>query len=171
MGTNTSEHGDVRAVLDGVRRIVQSLRESSRWAEKYLGMTGAQLFVLQQLDEAPAQSLNNLAARTHTHQSSVSTIVARLVDQGFVTRTRSPRDGRTIELHLSSRGRKLAARAPNAAQQRLIQGIRELPPAKRRGLASALGALARAMDSADGEPAMFFEERASTRRRRSLRHA
>ena len=53
MGTNTSEHGDVRAVLDGVRRIVQSLRESSRWAEKYLGMTGAQLFVLQQLDEAP----------------------------------------------------------------------------------------------------------------------
>ena len=171
MGTNTSESGDVRAVLDGVRRIVQSLRESSRWAEKYLGMTGAQLFVLQQLDEAPAQSLNDLAARTHTHQSSVSTIVARLVDQGFVTRTRSPRDGRTIELHLSSRGRKLAARAPNAAQQRLIQGIRELPPARRRGLASSLAAVARAMDSAAGEPAMFFEEHGNHRRRRSLRHA
>lgn len=168
MGTNTSENGDVRAVLDGVRRIVQSLRESSRWAEKYLGMTGAQLFVLQQLDEAPAQSLNDLAARTHTHQSSVSTIVARLVDQGFVTRTRSPRDGRTIELHLSSRGRKLVTRAPNAAQQRLIKGIRELPQAQRRGLATSLAALARAMDTADGEPAMFFEEHSSNRRRRSL---
>ena len=166
MGTNTSENADVRAVLDGVRRIVQSLRESSRWAEKYVGMTGAQLFVLQQLDEAPAQSLNDLAARTHTHQSSVSTIVARLVDRGLVTRTRSPRDGRTIELHLSSRGRKLAARAPNAAQQRLIQGIRELPPARRRGLATALSTVARSMDSADGEPAMFFEERASQRRRK-----
>src|SRR5262245_10153494 len=103
MGTNTSETGDVRAVLDGVRRIVQSLRESSRWAEKYVGMTGAQLFVLQQLDEAPAQSLNDLAARTHTHQSSVSTIVTRLVDQGFVTRTQSPRDGRTIELRSEER--------------------------------------------------------------------
>jgi len=171
MGTNTSENGDVRAVLDGVRRIVQSLRESSRWAEKYLGMTGAQLFVLQELDEAPAQSLNDLAARTHTHQSSVSTIVARLVDQGFVTRTRSSRDGRTIELHLSSRGRRLTALAPSAAQQRLIQGIRELPPTRRRGLASSLAAVARAMDSADGEPAMFFEERAGTRGRRSPRHA
>ena len=170
MGANTSENGDVRAVLDGVRRIVQSLRESSRWAEKYVGMTGAQLFVLQQLDEAPAQSLNDLAARTHTHQSSVSTIVARLVDRGLVTRTRSPRDGRTIELQLSSRGRKLAARAPNAAQQRLIQGIRELPPARRRGLATALATVARAMDSADGEPVMFFEERAN-RRRRSFKHA
>ena len=125
----------------------------------------------EELDEAPAQSLNDLAARTHTHQSSVSTIVARLVDQGFVTRTRSSRDGRTIELHLSSRGRKLTARAPNAAQQRLIQGIRELPPTRRRGLASSLAAVARAMDSADGEPAMFFEERAGTRGRRSPRHA
>jgi len=170
MGTNTSEQGDVRAVLDGVRRIVQSLRESSRWAEKYVGMTGAQLFVLQQLEEAPAQSLNDLAARTHTHQSSVSTIVARLVDQGLVTRTRSPRDGRTIELDLSSRGRKLAARAPNAAQQRLIQGIRELSPARRRGLAASLAAVARAMDSAAGEPSMFFEEHAS-QRRRSPKHA
>ena len=171
MGAHTSTtEAEVRIVLDGVRRIVQTLRESSRWAEKRVGMTGAQLFVLQQLDEAPAQSLNDLAARTHTHQSSVSTIVARLVDRGLVTRTRSPRDGRTIELHLSSRGRKLAARAPNAAQQRLIQGIRELPPARRRGLATALSTVARSMDSADGEPAMFFEERAS-QRRRSLRHA
>ena len=87
MGTNISDDADVRAVLDGVRRIVQSLRESSRWAEKHVGMTGAQLFVLQKLEESPAQSLNDLAARTHTHQSSVSTIVARLVDQGLVTRT------------------------------------------------------------------------------------
>jgi DNA-binding MarR family transcriptional regulator len=170
MGTNTSGEGEVRAVLDGIRRIVQNLRESSRWAEKHLGMTAAQLFVLQKLDEAPAQSLNELAARTHTHQSSVSTIVTRLVEQGLVTRRRSTRDGRTIELQLSSRGRRLAVRAPDAAQQRLIQGIRDLPLTERRSLADALGAVARAMDAAVGEPAMFFEERA-TRRQARLRHA
>ena len=170
MGTNISDD-DVRAVLDGVRRIVQSLRESSRWAEKHVGMTGAQLFVLQKLEEAPAQSLNDLAARTHTHQSSVSTIVARLVEQGLVMRTPSPRDGRTFQLHLSSRGRRLAGRAPDAAQQRLIQGIRELAPARRRGLASALDAVARAMDSADRQPAMFFEERTHHRGRSGRHHA
>src|SRR3954468_12674201 len=93
-GTSTGDV-DVRIVLDGVRRIVQSLRESSRRAEKRVGMSGAQLFVLQKLEEAPAQSLNDLAGRTHTHQSSVSTIVARLVERGLVTRMRSPRDGRT----------------------------------------------------------------------------
>jgi MarR family transcriptional regulator, lower aerobic nicotinate degradation pathway regulator len=157
---------DVRAVLDGVRRIVQALRESSRWAEKHVGMTGAQLFVLQKLDEAPAQSLNDLADRTHTHQSSVSTIVARLVERGLVTRIRSPRDRRTIEVGLSHTGKRLVARAPGAAQDRLIHGIRQLSPARRRGLASTLSTLARQMNSADGQPQMFFEDRPSRRRRR-----
>jgi DNA-binding MarR family transcriptional regulator len=169
MGTHTSASDtDIRAVLDGVRRIVQSLRESSRWAEKHVGMSGAQLFVLRKLEEAPAQSLNALAARTHTHQSSVSTIVARLVEGGFVTRTRSITDGRTIELGLSRRGRRLVARAPDAAQERLIRGIRQLPSDRRRVLASTLTALGQAMDSADRQPAMFFEDR---RPRRGTRGA
>jgi DNA-binding MarR family transcriptional regulator len=59
-------------VLDAVRRIVQALRESSRQAERQVGLSGAQLFVLQKLAESPASSVNELAARTHTHQSSVS---------------------------------------------------------------------------------------------------
>lgn len=153
-------------MLDGIRRIVQNLRESSRWAEKHVGMTGAQLFVLQKLDEAPAQSLNDLADRTHTHQSSVSTIVARLVERGLVTRIQSPRDGRTIELGLSHRGKRLVARAPGAAQDRLIHGIRQLSPARRRALASTLTTLSHQMNSANGQPQMFFEDRPSRRRSR-----
>jgi len=169
MGSNISATGDVRAVLDGIRRIVQTLRESSRWAEKHVGMSGAQLFVLQKLAESPAQSLNALAERTHTHQSSVSTLVSRLVKDGFVTRTRSARDGRTIELDLSPRGRRLVARAPDTAQERLIRGVRQVPAARRRALASALGALVGVMNVADREPLMFFEEhgRRSQRRRRN----
>jgi DNA-binding MarR family transcriptional regulator len=169
MGPNTSVRtadGEVRVVLDGVRRIVQSLRESSRWAEKRVGMTGAQLFVLQKLEEAPAQSLNDLADRTHTHQSTVSTIVARLVERGLVTRTRSPRDGRTIELGLSPSGSRLVARAPDLAQDRLIRGIRLLPAARRRALASTLTTLARVMNSVGAQPVMFFEDNVSRRRSR-----
>ena len=167
MGSNISPvDGEVRAVLDGIRRIVHSLRESSRLAEKHVGMTGAQLFVLQQLDEAPAQSLNDLADRTHTHQSSVSTIVTRLVRRGLVTRTQSSRDRRTIELGLSPSGRRLIARAPDVAQYRLIRGVRELSGGRRRALASTLTTLARTMDARQGQPAMFFEDGLSGRRRR-----
>src|SRR3954463_14128091 len=106
MGTNTNQQGspDSQAVLDGVRRIVQALRESSRAAERRVGLTGAQLFVLQTVAANPGISLNALAARTRTHQSSVSTVVTRLVSRGLIRRTRSAGDGRTLELSLSASG-------------------------------------------------------------------
>src|SRR5262245_40728501 len=43
------EGGDLRAILDGLRRVVQVLRESSRAAERRIGLSSAQLFVLQRL--------------------------------------------------------------------------------------------------------------------------
>src|SRR6188508_2107958 len=79
MGTHTlARPHETRAILDAVRRIVRDLHESSRASEKQVGLSGAQLFVLQTLAQSPGASLNDLAARTHTHQSSVSTVVAKL---------------------------------------------------------------------------------------------
>ena len=170
MGANTSDPaGDVQAVLDAIRQIVHALRESSRWAEKHVGLTGAQLFVLQKLAESPAASVNELAGRTHTHQSSVSTVVTRLVDRGFVRRTRSGTDARSVELSLTARGQRLVDGRPDVAQDRLIRAIESLPAARRRLLAATLGELAGTMDAVDRVPAMFFEERGS--RNRNTRHA
>ena len=108
MGSNTSSRHP--HVLDAMRRIVQALRESSRWAERHVGLSGAQLFVLQTLAETPGLSVNELAERTHTHQSSVSVVVsrlaARLVERG--TRPKSA-PGRAPTV---AGGRGRLARAP-----------------------------------------------------------
>src|SRR3954465_9301852 len=87
------ERAETALALDEVRRLVQALRQSTVQAERETGLSGAQLFVLQQLAQTPAQSLNDLAERTHTHQSSVSVVVTRLVGRGLVSRQRSPEDG------------------------------------------------------------------------------
>lgn len=160
MGTHAARVDDTRAALDAIRRIVQTLRQGSRWAERHVGLSGAQLFVLQKLAESPAMSLNELAARTRTHQSSVSTVVSRLVASRFVRRARSAEDRRTLELSLAPRGRQLLARAPGAPQDRLIRAIERLSGSRRRLLASALTELAQQMDDKAGVPSMFFEERA-----------
>jgi DNA-binding MarR family transcriptional regulator len=146
------------AILDDLRRLVRVLRESSRAAESELGVTGAQLFVLRALAGTPALSLNALAARTRTHQSSVSVVVKRLVARGFVSRTASAEDARCLELKLTRRGRLLLERAPLAAQDRVIHGIEALPAQQRALLAGGLQALLRAMGSEDDAPEMFFEE-------------
>ncbi|HEX7477186.1 MAG TPA: MarR family transcriptional regulator [Polyangiales bacterium] len=149
---------EVTAVLDDLRRIVRVLRESSRAAEHQLGVTGAQLFVMRALSSTRALSLNVLAARTRTHQSTVSVVAKRLVERGFVQRTTSAIDGRRIELELTKRGRKLLQRAPFAAQDRLIEGIEKLPKKARKDLAAALHGLVEAMQLADEAPAMFFDD-------------
>jgi DNA-binding MarR family transcriptional regulator len=167
MGTHTSARPhETRAILDAVRRIVRDLHESSRAAEKQVGLSGAQLFVLQTLAESPGASLNDLAARTHTHQSSVSTVVAKLVQRGLVLRAPAAADARRLELRLSAEGRRLVTRAPDAAQTRLIHAIARLPGVRRRTLARSLAALTTEMDLAGRAPVMFFDEASRGARRR-----
>jgi len=148
---------DLSAALDAIRRIVQALRISTRAAERRLGISGAQLFVLHSLSETPADSLNELAARTFTHQSSVSTVVERLVRKRYVSRTRSSADARRVVLSLTPSGRALLRSSPDIAQLRLISALRELPPRERRTLARILDSVVHEM-GADTTPALFFEE-------------
>jgi DNA-binding MarR family transcriptional regulator len=154
MGANTNS--DTRVALDAVRRIVQSLHESSKSAERHVGVSGAQLFVLQRLAESPAASINELAERTHTHQSSASVVVTRLVQRGLVKRAQGADDLRRRELSLTAAGKRLVNRAPDAVQDRLIAAVDALPRQKRAILAGALTDLAQAVAGAR-RAQMFFE--------------
>ena len=163
------------AILDAFRRIVRVLRESSRAAEEHAGVTGAQLFVLQTLAAAgPSLSINELAERTRTHQSTVSVVVRRLVEHRLVTRRASLEDGRRVEILLTLRGRALLRRAPHLAQERLLDGIERLAPRHRAHLAVSLSALVSTMSLGDEPAGMFFEDEetvARTVQRRSRRGA
>ena len=146
-----------RAVLDSIRRIVRALRESSRKTERSVGLGAAQLFVLQRLSGAPPLSLNELADRTLTHQSSVSVVVSRLVRGGLVARRRAAADGRRVAITLTPAGREVLSRAPAAAQDRLIGALGLLGVAARKDLARHLGRLVEAMALPLHHPPMFFE--------------
>src|SRR5262245_39980439 len=95
---------DVNDVLESIRQIVRSLRVASRASERDVGLSAAQLLVLQQLGSGMALSLNDLAARTQTHQSSTSVVVAKLVSRGLIKRSRAKEDGRQINLVLTPAG-------------------------------------------------------------------
>ena len=124
----------VRAVVDALRRVVRELRLSARGAERTAGISGAQLFVLQALSAGTAQSLNELAERTLTDQSSVSVVVTRLVRRRLVSRKPSPRDARRVELALTAAGRRLLLRCPEPTQVRLVAAVRRLERRELRGL-------------------------------------
>jgi len=157
---------EVRAALDAVRRIVQALRVAGRDGERRAGVTSAQLFALQQIAEHPGVSINELAALTFTHQSSVSVVIQRLVEQRLVAKVPGADDRRRQRLVVTARGRRALQRAPVAVQERLIGAITALPVADRRALTRSLGRVARLVipKSAQLHPPMFFEEPGRARR-------
>jgi DNA-binding MarR family transcriptional regulator len=146
-----------RRVLDAMRRVVQSLRLSARAAETDLGLSGAQLFVLQKLSEERSLSVNDLAERTLTHQSSVSVVASRLVEKGLVARERAAGDARRLELSITPKGRAMLRRSPLAAQERLLHGLAEMSERQRAQLAALLERLNEGAGLADASPRMFFD--------------
>jgi DNA-binding MarR family transcriptional regulator len=150
--------------LDSFRRVVRLLRLSSREAEREVGLSGAQLFVLQKLSEAKMLSVNDLAECTHTHQSSVSVVAQTLVDKGLVARARAADDARRLELTLTPAAKSLMRKAPGAAQDRLIDAINRLPATTRKQLASGLSKLVEEAGLGDTEAPMLMDEAPAPRK-------
>jgi MarR family transcriptional regulator, lower aerobic nicotinate degradation pathway regulator len=160
-------HADesVRATLDAVRRLVRALRSGARRSETATGLTSAELFIVHALGTGPARSLNELAERTFTDQSSASPVVERLRQRGLVRRERSAEDGRRVVIALTPAGRAALANAPEAPQEAIVDAIGRLSPADRRALARTLTRLVAEMGLAGERPAMLFEEPTTGRRR------
>lgn len=144
-------------ILDSIRRIVRGLRVSSKNAESTLGISGAQLFVLQKLNGSACLSLNELAERTLTHQSSVSVVVGRLVERGLALRTASKADARRLDLSLTSKGRAFLHKAPPTAQERLIAAIEKLSPKESAKLDALLKFVVVNAGLSEESPELFFE--------------
>jgi DNA-binding MarR family transcriptional regulator len=124
--------------MNAVRSIVRALRINTRAVELKMGISLAQLFVLQQLAERSADSLNELAERTATHQSSVSVVVRRLVERGLVSRTPSTTDKRRIEIEVTDSGRALLADAPVTVSMQLVDSLQRMNHDDRDTLADLL---------------------------------
>lgn len=154
----SEEIQQVTAAMNAISSIVRALRVSSRMIESKMGISGAQLFVLQQLAERPAHSLNELADRTATHQSSVSVVVRRLVDHGYVSRTTADADRRRVELSLTDKGRHLLEHAPTTVPVKLLRGARALSVTERKALAEHLQAWVRASGIEDTAPPLLGED-------------
>jgi DNA-binding MarR family transcriptional regulator len=152
-------------VLNAFRNLVKMLRLADRAALKKYGLGSAQIFVLHELNHASPLSVNELAERTATDQSTVSVVLNKLVSKGLVERTRSESDARRAEIALTSKGRHIVKKLPPPVPQLLLNGVRDLPPARAKQLADTLEAIVESAGGAEEHPPMFFEDQSTKRRR------
>jgi MarR family transcriptional regulator, lower aerobic nicotinate degradation pathway regulator len=161
--------GDAERAMTAVRRLVQAIRASAVAIERTSGISGAQLFVLGELVERPGQSLGDLVARTLTGQSTVSEVVAPLVERGMVSRQAATDDGRRAVLSPTPAGRAILRTAPPTVQAALVQGLRRLSPGTLALLADGLEQWLTAAGLGEVRPTMFFEPKRKARQVRARR--
>lgn len=149
---------DAARVVECLRYFVQQLRVSSHTAERELGVSGAQSFILRQIAVEPGCSIRRLSELTLTDPSSASVVVSRLVSRGLIEREQDLADSRRSVLSLTKRGRQLLAKAPEPYQMRLIAALRELPARKLRLLRVVLVELLNQAGPLPGPAPLFFEE-------------
>src|SRR5436190_6663730 len=147
-----------RRVMDALRRIVRVLSASAHGPAARRGPTGAQLFVLRQIDAAPGLSIGELAARTLAGQSTVSEVVSRLVERGLAARRANPTDARQTRLVLTARGRAVVRDTAPTAQERLAAGLTTLDATERERLAPALERWLEAAGPTELAARMVFED-------------
>jgi DNA-binding MarR family transcriptional regulator len=155
MGAHES---DAAEVMTSLRRLVRMIRLADRDARAGHDLSAAQLFVLHSLSTAPASSLAELARRTLTDQSSVSTVVAKLVAKKLVKRSTSALDRRRAELVVTPAGQRLVDKAPQLLQTRIIEAVAAMPDKPRKELVRSLERLVEAVGAGAIAPHMFSDE-------------
>jgi len=155
--------------MDALRRLVRMLRVTSKRAESSTGLSGARLFVLEKLSQIGPCSIVDLAGETTTDASSVSVVVAALVELGLAARGRSEKDARRAEISITRRGKSALARRPRTAQAAWIEALVAMPAGRRRELARALEGFVRDVGADALAPTMLLEDGRTSKRPRAGR--
>ena len=114
-------------VLQQFRVIYGSMRRHFREVEERCGLSGAQMWVLQEVERTPGLGVSELAARMGIHQSTCSLLVDKLVLRDCLERSRSREDQRRVGLYLATQGAAAIAALPGPAEGVLPEALGALP--------------------------------------------
>lgn len=114
-------------VLKKFRIIYGSVRQQFRDVEQTCGVTGSQLWILQEVAKTPDIGISLLAERLSIHPSTCSQLVEKLVTRELINKERSKEDRRRVGLCLTDEASKILKNAPGPAEGILPEALQALP--------------------------------------------
>lgn len=117
--------GKVLGFMQQLWELDHALQTASKRMHAELGVTGLQRMMIRIIGRSPGISAGELAEVLHLHPSTLTGALEKLVNGGFVERTRDDQDRRRARLTLAKKGRAL-----NAIRKGTVEG------AVRRALAN-----------------------------------
>ncbi len=116
------------SALIAIRRIASAAETSLRALARATGLGFTQLIVLQVVSEAGEITPKMIARRAGLAPASVTALVERLAQHGFVERSRSVTDRRMYWVSITDAGRAALEAAPDPLRERLDGAFAEIPP-------------------------------------------
>jgi DNA-binding MarR family transcriptional regulator len=147
-------------ILNSCRQLVSLVHKTSRATEKELGLSSAQLYVLNLIGSSEAAvSVNDLANLTRTHQSSVSVVVKKLAEKDLISTKPSKGDARKLEIRILAKGKKLLAESSTreTLPDTFLKAIKEFKNEEGKDLKRLLDQLLKAAEFKDETARLFLE--------------
>lgn len=140
---STAAHADtaqVQRLTDVVTRLRRALRSSIRTDYPWESLPMAQVELLQTLAMEPLR-VGELASRQRLAPNTVSGLIGKLLESGFVDRQADPGDRRTARIALTEAGRRQLADWQRAHETRMAAALSLISAADRAAVMQALGGL------------------------------
>lgn len=135
--------------LIALRKIQQRTDQASKRLAQIVGLTPSQLMVLQYLQERGDISAGDIAALTQLKHATITALVDKLVERGYVSRRKGLEDKRKVWLVLEPDGREAIRSAPNLLQETFTERFLTLPSWQQSMLLAALEQVATLLDAED----------------------
>ena len=141
----------VREIIYQIRRLMQAGELFTKELNKTYQVSAPQLHCLLALHENGPLPPSQIARHIMVKSSTVTGIIDRLEQKGFVERLRNSPDRRIITIQLTEAGKELANNAPPPIQHKIVDGIKKLPEGEIKQIILSLSKLTHMLDVYDLE--------------------
>ena len=144
--------------MQSLRRIVKAIEDYSHEVSGRFGVTGPQLWALKTISHEGSLPLGELSKKMYLDPSTISGVIDRLENKGYVTRDRNQEDRRVVKVRLTPAGESLVENAPNPAQGKMIHGLRKLGEDELSTIYHSVEKLVEIMEARNLKVTFFFDQ-------------
>jgi len=155
-----TREGAISETMQSLRRIIKALQDYSQTVYSHFGITGPQLWILKTLYQNGSLSLGELSKGMYLNPSTITGVVDRLENRGFVLRGRNKIDRRVIKVQLTSKGTELVKKAPNPIQGKMVYGLRKMKKDELISIYRSVNKLVEMMEAHDVKVTFLFDQEA-----------
>ena len=134
-------------VLVFLRRVIRATDLYSRRLGKKTGLTTPQLVIMRAISSRGSPTVSEIGREVSLSQATVTSILNRLEQNLLIERKRNQEDKRAVNVHLSTKGKRLLATAPQPLQEGFIKRFSSLADWEQYLIVSSLARVAEMMDA------------------------